>query len=224
VSKKQYSKISQWLDTDPSKDKKHEYSYHLTRLMCGGKTGEKPFDAEDKDELIKVTGQLLDYGASFDYMPHFQIVTPLFCLSNRRSSELLDYALTRIKPSKKDLDASLYEGSDPQYVPLYRAALNDDLESAKALVKHGATLDFSVWDGETAFKAALEKHNIEMANWLLDEGASVHKRDEEKGCSGKTALDYALEIPTHIEGRESIIQRIKELMLLPSSYEENCRT
>ena len=57
-----------------------------------------------------------------------------------------------------------------------------------------------------------------------DRKDSVHKKDEEKGCSGKSALDYALEIPENIKGRKQIISRIKELMLLPSDFKGRCKT
>lgn len=225
VRNSEYEKIRNWLENHPESNK-GKYSDYLTILMCGNHAnmveGDKPFKAENRKEIIKTTEHLLGLGASFNAMPYFSIVTPLFCISNRQDSEILDFVLTRIKATSKDLDQCHYEGSDPAHVPLYRAILNNDLESAKVLVKHGASPDFSATLNETTLKVALEKHKLIIANWLIDIGASVHKRDEEKGCSGKSALDYALEISKDTKGRDQIVSRIKELMLKPSRFKNNC--
>jgi len=226
VRKSEFGKIQNWLKNNPESNK-NKYSDYLTILMCGNHAdmseGSRPFKAKNRKEIIKTTDMLLKLGASFDAMPMFSIVTPLFCVSNRRDSQVLDYVLTRIKATKKDLDSCPYEGTDPAHVPLYRAVLNNDLKSAKILVKHGATPDFSIMENETALKVALENNNIKIANWLLDIGASVNKKDENNGCSGKSVLDYALEIPENTKGRKEIISRIKMLMLLPSNFKEKCK-
>lgn len=225
VVNSEFGKINTLLDNQTVSNK-YQYSDYLTILMCGNHAdmveGNRPFKTKDRKEIIKVTDRLLKLGASFESMPTFSIVTPLFCLSNRKDSKILDHVLKRIKATKKNLDYCHYEGSDPAHVPLYRAILNDDIESAKVLVKHGASPDFSSTFNETTLKTALEKHNLRIANWLLDIGASVHKKDEQKGCSGKSALDYALEIPIDIKGREQIISRIRELTLKPSDFKNNC--
>jgi len=224
ITNSDFEKISSWLKKNPNTNKYNDY---LTILMCGingnNVSGRLPFKSKDRKKIIKLTNHLLNLGASFDAMPSFSIVTPLFCVSNRRDSEILDYVLTRIKATKKDLDSCPYEGIDPAHVPLYRAVLNNDLKSAKILVKHGASPDFSIMENETALKAALDNKNIKIANWLLDIGASVNKKDENNGCSGKSALDYALEIPKNTKGRKEVISRIKMLMLLPSNFKEKCK-
>ena len=223
AQKSEYSKITQWLASNRSAGKSF-YDQLLTTLMCGtgSQEGSRAFKTTDRQNIIRVTDDLLRLGASFDAMPHSSIVTPLFCASNRKDSVILNHVLTRISAKKADLDASLYEGVDPARVPLFRAVMNNDIASAKVLVKHGASVDFSVMENETALKKALEMRNVEMANWLLDVGASVHKRDDAKGCAGKSALDYALGIPEGIAGRNEIVVRIQQLMLLPSAFSRSC--
>ncbi|PWQ95639.1 ankyrin repeat domain-containing protein [Leucothrix pacifica] len=223
AQKSNYSKITQWLSANRNEGKPF-YSQLLTKLMCGPgmQEGSVPFKAADRQNIIRVTDDLLRLGASFDAMPHFSIVTPLFCASNRKDSVVLNHILNRIQPKKADLDASLYEGVDPTRVPLFRAIMNNDLESAKVLLRHGASIDFSVLENETALKKALEMRNVVIANWLLDNGASVHKRDDKNGCEGKSALDYALEIPAGINGRNEIVARIEQLMTQPSTLATRC--
>ena len=218
----QHQKAIQWLRANRSHDRS-TYSDLLTTLMCGSENekGSKPFRG-NRQEIMRLTDDLLKLGASFDAMPYSYIVTPLFCVSNRKDSVVLDHVLNRIKVTSKELNTSQYEGVDPNHVPLYRAIINNDLESAKVLVKHGATPDLSIIENETALKKALELRNINIANWLLDIGSSVQKRDDQKGCSGKSALDYASEIPSNVNGRNQIVDRIKKLMLLPSAFKNNC--
>lgn len=217
TQKGEYQKARNWLSKNRNEDE-NTYNQLLTILMCGTDSdeGSKPFNSAHRQGIINVTDDLLRLGASFDSMPMTSIVTPLFCLSNRKDSVILDHVLTRIKATSKDLNASLYEGVDPSHVPLNRAILNHDLESAKVLVKHGATPDFSVMDDETALKKALELHNAEAAIWLLDMGASAQMLGNSGDCSGTSALDYALEIPENVEGRDQVISRI-QLQLQQSS-------
>ncbi|PWQ93225.1 hypothetical protein DKT75_21295 [Leucothrix arctica] len=218
VAQSKFSKISHWLGSRSDDDLNGPYEY-LSLLMCSsstnengdtmGKEGDKPFKAENSAQIIKVTDQLLSLGASFDSMPHFSLVTPLFCAVNRQNSQVLEHVLTQIKATTKDLDGSLYEGSISEFVPLYRAVINNDLASAKVLLKHGATTEFSIWEGATALNAALKKNHVEIANWLLDEGAVVQPRYD---CSEKSSLGYALAIPANIDGRGAIVARIRALM------------
>lgn len=129
----------------------------------------------------------------------------------------MDHVLSRIEVSGEELNISQYEGSDPDYLPLHRAILNDDLESAKVLIEYGASPDASSMLNETALKRALELHNVRIANWLLDIDSSVHKLDDQAGCSGKSALDCALEIPPNVEGRDQVVERIEALMQIPAT-------
>ena len=231
VTKSEFSKIGLWLNNQ-GQDNSHKYSDYLTLLMCdsmttdtgetSGREGEKPFRLEDSREIIKVTDQLLDLGGSFYSMSNFSLVTPLFCLINRKNSVVLEHVLNRINPTKKYLNGSLYEGVDPMYVPLYRAGVNNDIASAKVLLKHGATVDHYEFQFRTAIIGALENHNVAFVNWLLDEGASVNQRDPKYLCSDKAALEYALEIPTGVEGRDGLIQRIKALTTIQLSAEASC--
>ena len=215
-------KAIQWLKTNRN-ETKYTYNELLASLMCGNEVdaGSKPFRG-NRQEIMRLTDDLVKLGASFDAMPMSYLVTPLFCITNRKDSVILNHALTRINATSKDLNASLYEGIDPSYVPLFRAVMNNDLASAKVLIKHGSATDFSIMENETALKKALELRHIAIANWLLDIGASVHKHDDQAGCTGKSALDYALEIPSNVQGRDQIIARIKQLMTKPSAFKNKC--
>lgn len=223
VAKSDFKKVRDWISLQPKPKRYGDYgpNEYLSWLVCDSDgidsySSNKPFRKEDTAEIIALIDQLLKSGASFNSMPPLYLVTPLFCTSSRGSSEILDYVLTRIKADKDDLDGSLYEGSDPRYVPLYRAALNNHLDSAKVLVKHGATVDFYLPMFRPAIIAALENHHVAFANWLLDEGASVNQRDEKAECEEKTALEYALEIPKDVVGRDELVLRIQKLNTLPS--------
>lgn len=222
TQKGEHQKAIQWLRSNRG-ESRQVYNKLLTILMCGNETseGSRPFQG-NQQQIIRLTDDLLRLGASFNAMPSSYIVTPLFCISNRRDSVVLNHVLTRIKASRKDLDSCPYEGIDPTRVPLFRAVINNDLASAKVLIRHGATPDFSIMENETALKTALELRNVRIANWLLDKGASVHKRDDQKGCAGKSALDYAMEIPAHVKGRDQIVARIKTLSSLPSTFRNQC--
>lgn len=208
--KSEYSKITQWLNANQNHARDMNHSL-LSSLMCGTDKGQQRFKTSDRPQILKVTDQLLRLGASFEIMPQGRIVTPLFCVVNRQDSVLLDTVLTRIGGNRRLLDASLYEGMDPHHVPLYRAVMNKDLASAKVLLKHGATVDFSVLDHDTALKKALQLGHADIANWLLDNGASVQIRYGADGCVGKSALDYALTMPTSPSARDAIIKRIQTL-------------
>lgn len=229
VAKSDFQKVRDWINSQPKPKNYGDFgpNEYLGWLMCdsdGSDTysSNKPFRKEDTAEIIGLIDQLLNAGASFGSMPPPYLVTPLFCASSRGSSEVLDYVLKRIKATKYDLDGSLYEGSDPRYVPLYRAALNNHIDSAKVLLKHGATVDFHLPMFRTALVGALENHHVAFANWLLDEGASVDQRDKKYECEDKSALEYALAIPKSVAGRDELVLRIEKLTTLPSRAELKC--
>lgn len=217
TQKGEYQKASQWLKQGREAENQN-YNKLLSIFMCESyeHRGSRPFKG-NREEVIRLIDDLLERGASFHSMP-IDIVTPLYCLTNRKDSVILEHVLTRINVTSEQLNTSQYEGSDPNYLPLHRAIMNDDPESAKVLVKYGASPDASSsMFGESALKKALELHNIGMANWLLDANSSVHKGDGERGCSGKSALDYALEIPPNVEGRDQIVERIEALAQIPAT-------
>ncbi|WP_022951042.1 ankyrin repeat domain-containing protein [Leucothrix mucor] len=216
TKKGDYQKASQWLN-EGGEDEKQNYNKLLSIFMCESyeHRGSRPFKG-NREDVIRLIDDLLDRGASFHSMPT-DIVTPLYCLTNRKDSVILEHVITRTNITSERLNISQYEGTDPNYLPLHRAIMNDDLESAKVLVKYGASPDTSSMFNETALKKALELHNVRMANWLLDTNSSVHKRDDERGCSGKSALDYALEIPPNVEGRDQLVERIEALMQIPAT-------
>lgn len=220
VSNADYGKIHVWLNS--SREHKTIYGNFLSILICGKERLlsppygiNKPFPVKDRHEVMKVAGHLIDRGAWLDYMAAESIVTVLFCLSNRKDSPVLNYILTRSKTAPKDLNYSHYEGADTDFVPLYRAILNNDLASARVLVQHGASPNFTLdFDTTTPLKTALAEENIEIANWLLDVGASVHSKGGIHSCEGKakSALGLAKEIPKNIEGRDQLVLRIEKLL------------
>ena len=229
VTKADYPKISAWLSAQPREINSNDF---LTLLMCDShinkdgemlsSEGDKPFRKEDSAAIIRVTDQLLDLGVSFESMATFALVTPLYCLTNRQNSVVLDHVLTRINANERMLDGSHYEGVIAMYVPLYRAALNNDIASAEVLLKHGATVNFLADSIHTALFAALEKHHVEFAHWLLDRGASVNIRDPKYACSDKTALEYAMAIPESVGGRDALVERMRKLTTIPLTTDAVC--
>ena len=207
TQKGEYQKARQWLSANRGEDKR-TYNQMLATLMCENATviGGRPFKG-NKQNINRLTDDLLKLGASFASMPYNYLVTPLFCASNRKNSAVLDHALNRIKASSKVLNTSQYEGTDAEYVPLYRAILNNDLASAKVLVKHGASPNASSVGAETALKKALELRNINMANWLLDINTP-----SQSSCVGQSVLDYAVAIPANVSGRSQVVARIQTRM------------
>lgn len=206
TQKGHYQKAKQWLSTNQLEDK-YTYNELLATLMCENGTvqGSRPFKG-NKQEIMRLTDELLKLGASFGSMPHNYLVTPLFCVSNRKDSAVLDHVLTRIKVSSDELNTSQYEGVISDYVPLYRAILNNDLASAKVLVKHGASPDANAISSKMALQKALELRNINMANWLLDINPSG-----QRACIGKSVLNDVLAVPTNVSGRNQIVARIQTL-------------
>lgn len=68
-----------------------------------------------------------------------------------------------------------------------QAAKENDLNSLKALVQQGQSVDDADEDGLTCIHYAALRANIEMTNYLVQKGANVNAAD----VSGKTALMYA---------------------------------
>ncbi|MGB0849291.1 MAG: hypothetical protein ACPGSM_21325 [Thiolinea sp.] len=219
-----YALVRSWLDRGII-DGNDGFSVNevLGMVVCGfglDEQGNTPFGKGKRNEVKKTIGRLLELGASFHGMPHSQIVTPLFCVVNRQDSELLEFVLSRIQVQPEDLNASLYEGTNMMYVPLFRAVTNNDLESAKVLVQHGASLDMSKLNVGYGFAeqnslllGALHNKLIVMANWLLDMGVPVYEGDEGI-CRGKLPIDYAQVIPGNVPGRDLLIARIETQMVL----------
>ncbi|HPY40421.1 MAG TPA: ankyrin repeat domain-containing protein [Thiolinea sp.] len=206
-----YVKINKWLEQDAIKKvvASSHSGYFLNMLFCGTEVeGGQPTPPEHRDLVIKITEQLLALGASFDSMPSY--VTTLFCVVNNNDSEMLDYVLTRINAQPEDLDTCPYEGVDPLHVPIIRTIANNDLESAKVLLQHGAALNYRILD-TTPLIQALQLGKLRMADWLLDMGVSVYETDDGK-CSGQLPIAYAQAMPAELEGREQVIMRIESLM------------
>lgn len=232
IAQSDYAKVNQWLEQDAIRKVVAEHFTHdfLGMLFCKAGVGTeiqnstksetdfeggKPIKSEHKKVFIKITEQLLLLGASFEAMPSQQIVTTLFCATNNRDSEMLEYMLMRTHVDKKELDSCLYEGSDPSHVPIFRTIENDDLESAKILLQHGASLNYREME-TTPLIHALKLKRFSMAEWLLDMGASVYETDDGK-CTGKLPIAYAREIPVEESARDAMMVRIESLMqVLPN--------
>ena len=227
LSQADYKKVSDWLEQKHMKRilTEAEASYLLGILVCEAKSsaefkklnksgleleGGITLQPENRQLFIKIIEQLLSLGASFESMPSQRLVTNLFCVVNNRDSEMLDYVLTRMNAESKDLNGCFYEGADPSYVPLFKAIENDDLESARVLNQHGASLDYRELD-TTPLIHALKLKKFSMVEWLLDMGASVYETDDGK-CTGKLPIAYAREVPATFYEREVLIVRIESSM------------
>lgn len=232
IAQSDYAKVNQWLEQAAIRKVVAEHFTHdfLGMLFCKAGVGTeiqnptrseidleggRPIQSEHRELFIRITEQLLVLGASFEAMPSQQIVTTLFCAVNNRDSEMLNYMLTRTHVDKKGLDSCLYEGSDPAHVPIFRTIENDDLESSKVLLQHGASLNYRELD-TTPLIHALKLKRFSMAEWLLDMGASVYETDDGK-CTGKLPIAYAREIPVEEFARDAMMMRIESLMqILPN--------
>lgn len=232
IAQSDYVQVNKWLEQAKINKVVAEYfaSDFLGMLFCKAGIGAEaqnptrsetdfeggsPLQPEHRPLFMKITEQLLSMGASFEAMPSQQIVTTLFCAVNNRDSEMLDYMLTRTNVDKKGLDGCLYEGSDPSHVPIFRTIENADLESAKVLLQHGASLNYRELD-TTPLIHALKLKQFSMAEWLIDMGASVYETDDGK-CTGKLPIAYAREIPEEEFARDAMMVRLESLMqILPN--------
>lgn len=228
IAQSDYVKVNKWLEQDSIKKIVGEYfaSDFLGMMFCKAGIdsaaqdptqsetdfqGGSPIKPHDRELFLKITEQLLSLGASFEGMPSQQIVTTLFCAVNNHDSEMLDYMLTRTNvDAKNGLDACLYEGSDPSYVPIFRAIQNNDLESARVLLQHGASLNYREME-TTPLIYALKLGKLWMADWLIDMGASVYETDTGV-CSGKLPLIYAGELPADVIGRDTVMVKLESFM------------
>ncbi|KAJ5719185.1 hypothetical protein N7493_007640 [Penicillium malachiteum] len=61
--------------------------------------------------------------------------------------------------------------------PMYLAAMQNEVEIAKILIYHGASLDEQEKFGLTPLLAAVSNANFEMVKLLLDNGANVENSD-----------------------------------------------
>lgn len=60
------------------------------------------------------------------------------------------------------------------YTPLIEAAMMDNVEAAKMLVRHGAQIDAVDVAGQTALHWAIDNNNIDLIKFLLAHGASAN--------------------------------------------------
>ncbi|MDQ1295557.1 MAG: uncharacterized protein QG608_3442 [Actinomycetota bacterium] len=90
-------------------------------------------------------------------------------------------------------DANLSWASDESrgYTPLQAAALNDDAESARALLAHGAGLQVVGRDGQSPIVAAAASGAVEVLKVLLAAGAQPDTRFPDKNYS-LTPLEAAI--------------------------------
>ena len=88
-----------------------------------------------------------------------------------------------------------------QDTPLNFAAIYNNIDIVKLLVKAGADLDKANDDDETPLHTAVHLGNIKIVKFLIDEGANINKRDS---IDRYTPLHLALSCPGEIEDKSTM--------------------
>lgn len=116
-----------------------------------------------------------------------QILNPIVCVMFRRSPGAADAVLSppqhkhiTIAESGKFSDQTmLYRHVVPASLHSGMAIENHDLPMIKLLLQSGCARDHIYENGATALMTACEKQTDEVANTLLQAGASVNKSDSD---------------------------------------------
>ncbi len=103
-----------------------------------------------------------------------------------------DVALLRslLRSSNVDINAMRPPGT----TPLHQACTSGNIECAKLLVKNGAKVNMSDWNGKSALTLAVCEGNFELAEFLIQNGATVdeirdgfqHDETRSRSCSSIT--------------------------------------
>ena len=103
--------------------------------------------------------------------------------------------LCAVKTGSVELVQTLLDaGGDPEranhdgWTPLMESARREDLAVVRALVAGGAVVDTEDMEGTNAFLIAAQQNNVEMLEFLLEQGAELDHYDE---MWGDTALMWA---------------------------------
>ncbi len=76
--------------------------------------------------------------------------------------------------------------ADPLFMPpMFAAAMSDTPAFVALLQKHGGEIDEPGWRGITPLKIACLFGNVELAKYLLDEGADPKRKDGSKGDASR---------------------------------------
>ena len=88
-----------------------------------------------------------------------------------------------------------------QDTPLNIAAMFNNIDIVKLLVKAGAELDIANDDDETPLHTAVHRGNIKIVKFLIDRGANINTRDS---IDRYTPLHLALSCPGEIEDKSTM--------------------
>ena len=100
--------------------------------------------------------------------------------------------------TKEEINTSINSSQD---TPLNFAAIYNNIDIVKLLVKAGADLDIANDDDETPLHTAVHLGNIKIVKFLIDEGANINKRDS---IDRYTPLHLALSCPGPIEDESTM--------------------
>lgn len=100
-------------------------------------------------------------------------------------------AVTALLGAGADANLSWASGESRGYTPLQAAALNDDADSARALLAHGAGLEVVGRDGRSPLVSAAAAGAVGVMKVLLDAGAEPDVRFPDKNYS-LTPLEAAI--------------------------------
>jgi ankyrin repeat protein len=107
--------------------------------------------------------------------------------------------LTAVKIKNAGIAEQLLKaGADVNYVQstntfkvnlLILAVINDDIPTIKLLIEHKVNINWKDGFGDTALMYAAQTGNMLIINYLLDNGADIHAKDDK----GNTVLSAAQE-------------------------------
>jgi ankyrin repeat protein len=143
---------------------------------------------QDDDSLFLSNFQTLDkilttfYYGSWYFSEKINI---LHFLANFGYDELLDKMLNQLPSLKYDSGRNILdetsEGAD--LTCLHIAAANGHIKVADLLIKKGANIEATDYEGKTPLMIAAEVGNVQFIEFLLDNGANIEAQDDyEKTC------------------------------------------
>jgi ankyrin repeat protein len=89
--------------------------------------------------------------------------------------------------------------------PFYDAALNQKYENAKLLVAHGANINATGFEGDTALHSAVMGNNLDFIKFLMSHGADPKMKD----VGNHTPCDIAKEPGLTINNRGLVVKLLR---------------
>ena len=154
-------------------------------VNAASEEGETPFYIACSKGFESVVEKMLECGAKVDGNSVQKL--PLVAACENKHMSVVQLLLTN------GANPNLQEDNDCYSLPLHIAAISGDIDLLELLLKHGAEVDITDRDGDTALRRTIVKTYssgdvIPVIDILLDNKADVNKENKD----GKTPLYFAV--------------------------------